>query len=244
MSKKGKLYIGTSGYSYKHWRGVFYPEDLPSSKWLEYYIDYFSTVELNNTFYRLPKKEVFVSWKKRVPADFIYAVKASRFITHIKKLRDPKPPVKLFLGRAKLLKRKLGPILFQLPPRWGVNIKRLKDFVGALPKGLTYVFEFRDPSWFNDEVYEILKKNNLAFCIYSMPGIGCPEVTTSKVVYIRMHGGTLLYGSNYSDSELRKWAKKIRAFLRKKLDVYIYFNNDAYGYAVKNALRLKELLKS
>ena len=238
----GKLFIGTSGYSYNHWKGVFYPEDIPTSKWLEHYIKSFSTVELNNTFYRLPQPAVFRSWGKRTPKNFTYAVKASRFITHIKRLKDCRQPVKLFLSRAKLLKKKLGPILFQLPPRWKCNIDRLKKFVKLLPKGLTHIFEFRDPSWFNSEVYEILRKNKLSFCIYSMPGIECPDEVTSKVVYIRMHGGTILYGSNYSDKELKAWAKKIRQFLKQGRDVYVYFNNDAYGYAVKNALRFRELL--
>lgn len=239
-----KLFIGTSGYSYNHWRGVFYPEELPQSKWLEHYIKYFQTVELNNTFYRLPQAAAFKSWRERVPKKFTYAVKASRFITHIKRLRECKQPLKLFLSRAKLLKKKLGPILFQLPPRWKCNIERLKEFVKILPKDLISVFEFRDPSWFNPEVYEILRKNKLSFCIYSMPGIECPDEVTSKVVYIRMHGGTILYGSNYSDKELKAWAKKIRRFLKQGKDVYVYFNNDAYGFAVKNALRLRELLAS
>jgi len=241
---KGKLFIGTSGYSYDHWKGVFYPTDIPSSKWLEHYIKHFSTVELNNTFYRLPKPEAFKSWGKRVPAKFIYAVKASRFITHIKRLNDCRQPLKLFLSRAKFLGKKLGPILYQLPPKWKCNVERLESFVKLLPKGGIYVFEFRDPSWFNDEVYSILKKNKLSFCVYSMPGGECPHVVTSKVVYIRMHGGSVLYGSNYSEKELKDIASKIRVHLKNGLDVYIYFNNDARGYAVRNAKKLKRLLKA
>ncbi len=237
-----KLFIGTSGYVYDHWKGHFYPEDLPSSKWLEHYIKYFSTVELNNTFYRLPQEAAFKSWKERVPKNFIYTVKASRFITHIKRLHECRQPLKLFLSRTKLLKETLGPILFQLPPRWRCNVERLVEFVKIIPKGITSVFEFRDPSWFNPEVYEILKKNKLSFCIYSMPGIECPHIATSNVVYIRMHGGTILYGSNYSDRELKNLASEIKEYLKSKKDVYVYFNNDAFAYAVKNAMRLKELL--
>ncbi|MBU0672822.1 MAG: DUF72 domain-containing protein [Candidatus Margulisbacteria bacterium] len=228
---------------YDHWGGgVFYPEDLPKNQWLNYYQKYFDTVELNNTFYHLPKEQTFKNWHKSVPKKFIFAVKSNRFITHIKKLKNAKDPVKLFMGRAKLLKQNLGPILFQLPPRWNVNPERLKDFAQCLPKKTVNVFEFRDKSWFNDGIYAILKKNNLNFCIYSMPGVECPDIVTGPIVYIRMHGGTALYGSNYSESELKALAKQVKGFLKKKLSVYVYFNNDANGYAVKNALRLKEIL--
>lgn len=227
---------------YDHWGdGVFYPGDLPKNKWLDYYQRYFDTVEINNTFYHLPKVEAFKNWHKAVPPKFVYAVKANRFITHIKRLNKAKDSVNLFMSRAKLLKENLGPILYQLPPRWKANPERLGDFVKYLPKKYINVFEFRDTSWFNDEIYSILKKNKLNFCIYSMPGVDCPSVVTGPVVYIRMHGGTILYGSNYADSELKDLAEQVKEFQKKKLTVYVYFNNDAYGYAVKNALRLKEL---
>lgn len=227
---------------YDHWGGgVFYPADLPKSKWLDHYQKYFDTVEINNTFYHLPKAETFKNWHKGVSKKFTFAVKANRFITHIKRLKDAREPVKLFMSRAKLLKYNLGPILYQLPPRWRANPERLKDFSKTLPKNTINVFEFRDTSWFNDEIYSILKKKKLNFCIYSMPGVDCPKVVTGKAVYIRMHGGSILYGSNYADSELKDLAKMVRGFLKKKLSVYVYFNNDAYGYAVKNALRLREL---
>ena len=230
---------------YDHWGdGVFYPQDLPKSQWLDYYQKYFDTVELNNTFYHLPKEQTFKNWHKAVSKKFIYAVKANRFITHIKKLKKAKDSVNLFMSRAKLLKENLGPILYQLPPRWKANSERLEDFAKNLSKKYVNVFEFRDTSWFNDEIYSILKKNKLNFCIYSMPGIDCPDLVTGPVVYIRMHGGSILYGSNYADSELKDLARQIKGFLKKKLSVYVYFNNDASGYAIKNALRLKELLKA
>lgn len=228
---------------YDHWKGVFYPEDLPKNQWLDHYQKYFDTVELNNTFYHLPKEQTFKNWHKAVPKKFVFAVKANRFITHIKKLNKAKDPVKLFMSRAKFLKENLGPILYQLPPRWKANPERLKDFAKNLSKRYINVFEFRDTSWFNDEIYSILKKNRLNFCIYSMPGVDCPSEVTGPVVYIRMHGGSVLYGSNYADSELKKLAKQIKEFLKKKLSVYVYFNNDASGYAVKNALRLRALTK-
>ncbi|MEE8637448.1 MAG: DUF72 domain-containing protein [Candidatus Margulisiibacteriota bacterium] len=243
MSKK--LFIGTSGWMYDHWgEGVFYPKDLSKSQWFDHYQKYFDTVELNNTFYHLPKAETFKKWNQRVSRKFVFAVKANRFITHIKKLNKAKASAKLFMSRAKLLKENLGPILYQLPPRWKANAERLKDFAENLSKNYVNVFEFRDTSWFNEEIYSILKKNKLNFCIYSMPGIDCPDKVTGPVVYIRMHGGTILYGSNYADSELKDLAKQIEGFLKKKLSVYVYFNNDASGYAVRNALRLKELLKA
>ncbi len=237
------MFIGTSGWMYDHWgEGVFYPEGLPKNQWLNYYQKYFDTVEINNTFYHLPKEQTFKNWHSAVPKRFIFAVKASRFITHIKRLKDAKDSVKLFMSRARLLKENLGPILYQLPPRWKANPERLKEFVKCFTRNYINVFEFRDVSWFNEEIYSILKKNKLNFCIYSMPGVDCPNIVTGPVVYIRMHGGSVLYGSNYSDSELKALAKQIRGFLKKKLTVYVYFNNDAFGYAVKNALRLKEIV--
>lgn len=228
---------------YDHWgEGVFYPAGLSKNKWLEYYQKYFNTVEINNTFYHLPKAQTFKHWHEVAPKDFIFAVKANRFITHIQRLHQSRASVNLFMNRAKLLKENLGPILYQLPPRWKANPERLEEFAKYLSKKYINIFEFRDPSWFNHEIYEFLKKNKFGFCIYSMPGIECPEVVTSSVVYIRMHGGKILYGSNYSEGELKSLAQKIKEFLNKRLTVYVYFNNDAFGFAVKNALQLKELL--
>ncbi len=242
---KQKLFIGTSGWMYDHWaNGVFYPHDLPKSKWLDYYQKYFDTVELNNTFYHLPKELTFKNWHKGVSKKFIFAVKANRFITHVKKLKDAGNPVKLFMSRAKLLKGSLGPILYQLPPHWKANPERLNEFSRYLPKKIINVFEFRDPSWFNDDIYSILKKNKLNFCIYSMPGVDCPDIVTGNVVYIRMHGGSTLYASNYSDAELKALARQVKRYLKKKLTVYVYFNNDAHGYAIKNALYLKKIFAS
>ncbi|MGB9613664.1 MAG: DUF72 domain-containing protein [Candidatus Margulisiibacteriota bacterium] len=237
-----QLYIGTSGWMYDHWEDIFYPVGLPKSKWLDHYTKYFDTVEVNNTFYHLPKEETFKNWKESVPNNFIFAIKANRFITHIKKLHKAKDSVKLFMSHAKLLGKHLDPILYQLPPRWKENPKRLEEFAKILPKNFYNVFEFRDPSWFNPKIYQILHHFHLNFCIYDMPEVTCPHEVTGPIVYLRMHGGSILYGSNYSEVELKKLAAKIKNFLKKRLAVYVYFNNDAYGYAVKNALRLKELL--
>src|SRR3989338_7760688 len=236
----GKCFIGTSGWSYDHWAGVFYPPDLKTADRLNFYINHFNSVEINNTFYHLPTPSAFKSWKKIVPKNFIYALKGSRFLTHMKKLKDPKEPLELFLERARLLKDNLGPVLFRLPPHWRCNTERLKEFVKLLPSNMRFAFEFREPSWFNKEIYDILKENNIALCIYHMPEFESPIEVTAKFVYIRFHGTEFLYGGRYSKKELLKWADLINGFIKEGKDVYVYFNNDANGYAVINAKELME----
>lgn len=237
-----KCYIGTSGWVYQHWRGRFYPDGLPQVEWFEFYAKHFDTVELNNSFYHLPQETTFINWHKRSPGDFIFSVKASRFITHIKRLRGCKEPAELFLKRAKLLKTKLGPILFQFPPHWQCQPQRLEDFLKLLPKNKRFVFEFRDPSWFNEKIYSFLKKKKFAFCQFDMPQLVTPEVLTADFTYIRMHGALSLYGGDYPQQKLNALASRIRKYLKKNLDVYVYFNNDSCAYAVKNAKQLKQLL--
>lgn len=238
----GKCLIGTSGWSYSHWRGVFYPQGLKVSEELSFYMRHFSSVEINNTFYRLPSEDAFRAWRKRAPEGFIYALKGSRYITHMKKLKDPDEALSLFLKRARLLKGGLGPVLFQLPPKWRKDTGRLKSFVDKLPRGLRFAFEFRDPSWFDDDVYEVLKEGGAALCIYHMPGFSSPVLATAPFVYIRFHGTDFLYGGDYGKAELRRWAGVIKGFLKEERDVYAYFNNDEAAYAVKNALELKEMV--
>ena len=237
-----KIFIGTSGWSYKHWRGVFYPKDLPADRWFEYYCRYFQTVEINNSFYHLPKIKTFKTWYAKAPKDFVFSVKGSRFITHMKKLKEPRKSVKKFLTHASYLKEKLGPVLFQLPPRWGVNIERLSTFIKSLPGNLKFVFEFRGNSWFNKRIFELLNKEEQAFCAHDMRGIDCPRLMTDKLAYIRFHGTTRIYGGKYSRKQLQDWASFIRR-CAKKGEVYVYFNNDAQGYAISNALMLKKILK-
>lgn len=236
------LWIGTSGWIYPHWRGVFYPADLPATKWLTYYAAHFPTVEINYSFYRLPSEQAFRGWAKDAPQGFRFAVKASRYLTHMKKLREPQEPLQRFLGRARLLREKLGPILYQLPPRWRCNLPRLRDFLACLPADLTHVFEFRDPSWLNERVLALLEAHGVVFCVFSYPGLTCPVRTTSTVAYIRLHGAETPYASCYSEEELQWWAEQIEGLLAKEYTVYVYFNNDALGYAVRNACRLRELL--
>lgn len=243
-----RVFIGTSGYNYPHWwNGVFFPSDLSQRKWLEFYAEHFDTVELNVTFYRLPTKEVFDGWYKRTPKEFSFAVKGSRFITHIKRLKDCREPLSLFLEHASPLKEKLGVVLWQLPPRFPFQKERLEEFcvlLSTLPrsKGLHHTFEFRDASWLCQEAFRILEEFNFAFCIAHGSGLPLMERVTSDFIYLRFHGGEVLYGSNYSEKELKKWANKIQDWKAKGKNTYIYFNNDAYGFAVKNALTLKKMV--
>jgi uncharacterized protein YecE (DUF72 family) len=240
------IFIGTSGYTYTHWRKVFYPPDLASSKWLEFYSQYFNSVELNVTFYRLPKKEVFKSWYKRTPKDFKFIVKGSRFITHIKRLKDCSDSLKIFFENVSFLKEKLACVLWQLPPSLKGNLAILKNFIKLLKKKYSFTlhsFEFRNQTWFSKETYQLLENNNINLCIADSPNFPTYEILTSSFIYLRFHGGKILYGSNYSEEEIKKWTKKVKNWLKKKNLLFAFFNNDAYGFAVKNALKFKELLE-
>ena len=238
----GKYHIGTSGWHYDHWRGVFYPGGLAKSKWLDFYARYFSTVELNNSFYHLPSENAFLTWRDSASPDFIFAVKVSRFITHIKKLRNVAEPLQNFLARVKLLKQKLGPLLYQLPPNMKRNDELLESFLSILPSGLQHVFEFRNESWLEEEVFELLHRYNAGFCVFDMPGLTTPLVATADFAYIRFHGSTWMYGGCYSEEELERWAGRIAELSRDLKATYIYFNNDAEGFAVRNARTLAQML--
>jgi uncharacterized protein YecE (DUF72 family) len=239
--KSHRIFIGTSGWNYKHWKEVFYPEKLSSKDWFDYYKTKFDTVEINNTFYNLPAAKVFKDWEKQAPADFIYVVKANRYITHMKKLKSPESALKKFYSRVKYLKGNLGPILYQLPPYWKCNIGRLESFLKKLPKDRVNVFEFRDDSWHTKEVFKVLTTHKASFCIHDMPYVKCPDVAIGKVAYLRFHGATAIYAGGYPIRTLRKWAKWIEKQAKNR-DVYVYFNNDAEGHAVKDATKLKKLL--
>lgn len=239
----GKCHIGTSGWSYDHWAGLFYPQDLPAKARLSHYVKFFSTVEINNTFYHLPKEATFQAWHESVPPDFLFAVKASRFITHVKRLKEPAEPLNNFLSRANLLKNNLGPTLFQLPPGWALNLIRFEEFISQLPSGFVFAFEFRNKSWYDTRVYDLMEKAGLTFCIHDMAGSVSPVMATSNQVYIRFHGTAAGYSGKYSRDQLRGWAGKVLDFLKKGAQVYIYFNNDAFGFAIENAGELERLLK-
>jgi uncharacterized protein YecE (DUF72 family) len=238
-----RVHIGTSGWHYKHWCGPFYEENLSPSKMLPVYYTQFDTVEINNTFYKLPSAETFRCWRESTPRGFCFAVKASRFITHMKKLKDPQNALDKFLPRAEELKDKLGPILFQLPPKWTVNPDRLEEFLAVLPRRRQYSFEFREPSWHTNQVYDILRRHNAAFCIFELNGFRSPEPVTADFAYVRLHGPGGAYQGSYPPETLREWATKIQGWSRRLREIYLYFDNDQAGYAAQNALQLKQLVR-
>jgi uncharacterized protein YecE (DUF72 family) len=240
---KQQLRIGTSGFHYKHWLGNFYPAKLPAARMLEYYIQHFDTVEINNSFYKLPRVEILEGWRKATPRDFLFSIKGSRFITHNKKLKEPHHALENLLPRAEALGRKLGPILFQLPPKWRVNVERFAEFLEALPKYHRYTFEFREPTWMHDEIYVLLRKHRAAHCIYELAGYVSPLEATTDFVYVRLHGPTTSkYAGSYGDRTLATWAKRIEGWMSEGRSVFVYFDNDQAGYAAKNALELKRML--
>jgi uncharacterized protein YecE (DUF72 family) len=238
-----KYYVGCSGWHYEHWRGLYYPKQLPRPKWLSFYAQQFDTVELNNSFYRLPSEKAFTTWRSSTPENFFFAVKVSRFITHIKRLRNLGSTVENFLSRAALLKEKLGPLLYQLPPSMKRNDELLQSFLSTLPSKYQHVIEFRHESWIDERVFDILRTHNVGLCVFDMPGFSCPLVATSDFAYIRFHGSEGLYSSSYSDKELIHWADRIAQLGQSIEASYIYFNNDAEAFAVKNAITLRNLVR-
>lgn len=238
-----KYYIGTSGWVYSHWKERFYPTSLSQSHWLEFYTQHFDSVELNNSFYHLPSEKAFLHWKQTTPAGFKFAVKVSRFITHLKKLKNVETSLENFFSRARFLEEKLGPLLYQIPPQLPRNDALLGDFLKLLPTEFQHVFEFRNPTWMDSVIFRLLQKHNAGFCVFDMPDFRCPVLSTADYAYFRFHGSTALYSSCYSDGELREWADKIQDIAKSVRAVYVYFNNDAEGYAIKNALMLREILE-
>lgn len=234
--------IGTSGWHYEHWRGAFYPRDLKKDRQLAYYAARLNCVEVNNTFYQLPAKETVVSWLQRVPDAFTFALKASRYITHMKKLKDPEQSLKAFLETASAFGRQAGPLLFQLPPRWKCNPDRLNAFLQVLPSRHRCALEFRDTSWINDSVLSLLKERNAAFCIYELDGYLSPKEVTADFVYIRLHGPGAAYQGKYDTPTLAGWAGAVSAWREKGLDVHVCFDNDQEGFAVQNAQELRAML--
>ncbi len=241
--KKGEIHIGTSGWHYEHWKGPFYPKNLSSKDFLKYYLKHFTTVEINRTFYSLPSKKIFSTYAKNVSKSFIFSIKASRFITHIKRLKAPKTTLKRLFSRIQGLNGHLGPILFQLPSRWKCNPKRLLTFLKALPTNYKYAFEFRDPSWHNEEIYQLLKQYNAAFCIYEFEYLLTPLIITADFLYVRFHGPHGAYQGKYSLKTLKKWALFFKKAAKQGKEIYCYFDNDEQGFAAINAKTLKKLIK-
>jgi len=237
-----RFLVGTSGWNYPHWRGRFYPEELAPSAWLGYFARHFPTVEVNNTFYRLPESQTFSSWRASARGSFVFAVKASRFITHIKRLRQARRPVRRLLVRAGHLGRRLGPILFQLPPNDRLDEARLASFLDGLPAGPRYAVEFRHESWHRESVYGMLRRRRVACCVSDGARIPLRIVRTAPFAYIRLHGPQGIGAGRYTRPALRDWARTLRDLVRVG-SAYIYFNNDQDGYAVENARQLTDLLK-
>jgi uncharacterized protein YecE (DUF72 family) len=244
MTKKqaGHIHIGTSGWSYDHWKGAFYPEDLPGKRMLEYYAQQFRSVEINSSFYHLPEQQTLQHWYACTPRDFRFTAKASRYITHMKKLRDPQKTVPAFLDRISLLEDKLGPILFQLPPRWHFNAARLRDFLDALSREFRYAFEFRDRSWLNRQTLELLAQHDVAFCIYELEGFVTPDEITTDNIYIRLHGPGEAYQGSYRHQALVVRAEAFTDWASRGHTVWCYFDNDQHGYAAHNAGQLQAIL--
>ncbi len=239
--ERAEIRIGTSGWVYPHWRGLFYADDLAQRCWLTHYTSCFDTVEINNSFYRLPSAAAFSAWHEQAPEGFLYAVKASRFLTHMKKLKDPEPSLELFFDRANHLRNHLGPVLYQLPPRWKLNLDRFERFLAALPAAKTHVVEFREPSWLVDDAFRLMERYGVAHCIHDMGSLDIPLRLTAAFAYIRFHGGRS-HGGSYEMPFLEEWARRIQDWSGRGIPVYAYFNNDVGGHAVTNATTLKQLV--
>ncbi len=240
---RGTIRIGTSGWQYRHWVGPFYPEKTTTARMLHTYGQYFATTEINSTFYRLAGLTAVASWRDETPPGFVFACKANRYITHMKKLKDPAKSLAAFFAIVDALGDKGGPVLFQLPPRWQANPGRLAEFLAHLPAGGRHVFEFRDPSWWTDEVMTLLHDQGAGFCIFDLAGTATDPTVTADFAYVRLHGPGAAYHGNYTDDALRRWAARIDEWAADGLDVYVYFDNDADAHAPRNATTLKAMVQ-
>jgi uncharacterized protein YecE (DUF72 family) len=240
MAGRGELRVGTSGYQYDEWRGDFYPDGLAQREWLTYYTTQFDTVEINNTFYHLPKPETFDRWRKEAPSGFRFALKFSRYGTHLKHLKDPREPLERFFALAERLKTRLGPILVQLPPHWHADPERLDAFLRAAPRRHRFAVEVRDESWLCEAVYRVLRDHGAALVIHDLIEKH-PVELTADWTYLRFHG--VNYATGYSPQALSAQARRIRGWLAKGHDVYAYFNNDVGGHAPRDAARLRRFLE-
>ena len=234
--------VGCSGWEYKHWRGDFYPAELPRQRWFQHYASVFDTVELNNSFYRLPPKETMKRWRLQAPVRFIYAMKASRYLTHMRKLNDPADPLALLFDRARDLGPHLGPVLYQLPPRWKPDLGRLEAFLQAIPKDIPQTIEFREPAWYSDRAFQLLEQYGVALCLHDMTGSATPRARVGPFVYVRFHGASARYSGSYSAAQLDDWGRWLEAQVQSGYATYAYFNNDVGGHAPRNAVTLRRLL--
>ena len=243
--------IGCSGWNYKHWRGPVYPPEMPARLWFDHYVTLFDTVEINNTFYRLPEPETFAAWHDRAPEKFLYAIKASRFLTHLKRLLDPEEPVIRLFDHAREHGDHFGPILYQLPGSFHRDLPRLDHFLSLLPRTLgevggtpdslvlQHVIEFRHPSWYVDETYDILQSRSVTLCLHDKAGSAITEPIVGPIVYVRFHGPGGRYFGRYEIARIERWAARLCEQAQAGRDVFAYFNNDPEGMAVFNALELR-----
>lgn len=237
-----QLRVGTSGWTYEHWRGGFYPTNLPQTRWLEYYQAIFDTVELNSTFYGTPNPETVEHWHDRTSPGFLFAVKSARYLTHKRKLREPGTSVKKQNEALRPLKDKLGPVLWQLPGTWHLDLDRLTQLVALRPPERRWCFEFRHSSWFCAEVYELLRQTNCALVWADAPPYPFAAEVTADFLYARLHGPEQLYGGKYTLEQLQHWRDLLLGAARGECDIFVYFDNDAEGHAPHDAWRLRELL--
>ena len=246
--------IGCSGWNYVAWRGHFYPAELPASQWLERYASSFDTVEVNNTFYRLPEAYTFAAWRSQTPSRFVMAVKASRYLTHLKRLKDPAEPLTRLFARCSHLGSKLGPVLYQLPGNFHRDLERLESFLQALPQGqqlntvrrhrtIRHVIEFRHPSWYVSETFALLERYGVTLCLHDKLGAAITEPAVGPVFYVRFHGTSGHYAGSYDNRTLASWAARIAEQMQGRRPVYAYFNNDPDAVATENAMTLKRLVQ-
>jgi uncharacterized protein YecE (DUF72 family) len=243
--ERGSIRVGCSGWVYKHWRGLFYPEGLRQTRWFARYAEEFDTVEINNSFYHLPKPATFEKWRKQAPPGFCYAVKANRYLTQAKKLKDCEEPMDRMMSAVRHLGDRLGPMLYQLPPSMKINLERLESFLKILPHGVASVFEFREKSWYVPETYALLDRYGASFCVHDMPGLATPRVAVGPVVYVRFHGGAGKYWGRYSDERLLRWTDWLveQSKPGRFSKCWCYFNNDIHAHAIEDARTLKAMVR-
>jgi uncharacterized protein YecE (DUF72 family) len=237
-----RIRIGCSGWNYRHWRERFYPKGLPQRLWFDFYAGHFDTVEINNSFYRLPKAETFEAWRAQAPPGFCYAVKANRFLTQAKKLKDCAEPLARMMRPFRALGDRLGPVLYQLPPRFRINLDRLEEFLELAPADVTNVFEFRDPSWYSDETRALLERYGASFCVHDMPGSATERIAVGRAAYVRLHGSAGKYWGRYPDKALLDWTDWLVEQARVGRTVWCYFNNDIEAHAIQDARTLKTMV--
>jgi len=241
-----RIHIGTSGWSYKHWRDIYYPPKLASSKWLPFYAQSFSSTEINGSFYRLPSQETVIKWMEQVPKNFVFCPKMSRYLTHMKKLNDPEEPLERFFGIFEPMKKRMGPVLIQLPPILKFNYDTADYFFSLLKKqyrAYQFVVEIRHTTWLEEDSLILMTKYDIGFVIsQSHNEFPYLEAITAKNIYVRFHGPKELYASPYTDEMLNDFAKKFRRWIKEGHTIWAYFNNDVYGYAIEDAKRLMKMV--